>query len=51
VTDLVLLQEEPEDLEAGTEFYFEEGELRLLMAVDQPPEERAAGFQFGGDTL
>jgi hypothetical protein len=31
-------------LEAGTEFYFEEGELRLPMTMDQTPEERAAGF-------
>ena len=31
-------------LEAGTEFYFEEGELRLPMTMRQTPEERAAGF-------
>jgi hypothetical protein len=31
-------------LEAGTEFYFEEGELRLPMTMDQTPEEKAAGF-------
>jgi hypothetical protein len=31
-------------LEAGTEFYFEEGELRLPMTMHQTPEERAAGF-------
>ncbi len=31
-------------LEAGTEFYFEEGELRLPMTMDQTPEEEAAGF-------
>jgi len=32
------------ELEAGTEFYFEEGELRLPMSMRQTPEERAAGF-------
>lgn len=31
-------------LEAGTEFYFEEGELDLPMNMDQTPEEKAAGF-------
>jgi hypothetical protein len=31
-------------LEAGSEFYFEEGELRLPMDMRQPPEEKAAGF-------
>ncbi len=31
-------------LEAGTEFYFEEGELRLPMTMRQTPEERASGF-------
>jgi hypothetical protein len=31
-------------IEAGTEFYFEEGELFLPMTMDQTPEERAAGF-------
>lgn len=31
-------------LEAGTEFYFEEGELRLPMTMRQTPEEKKAGF-------
>jgi hypothetical protein len=31
-------------LEAGTEFYFEEGELRLPMTMRPTPEEEAAGF-------
>jgi hypothetical protein len=31
-------------LEAGTEFYFEEGELRVPMTMRQTPEEKAAGF-------
>ena len=31
-------------LEAGTEFYFEEGELHLPMTMHQTPEEKAAGF-------
>lgn len=37
---------QPLDLQlaAGTEFYFEEGELRLPMTMDQTPEERKAGF-------
>ena len=35
---------QPVELEVGTEFYFEEGELRLPMTMDQTPEERAAGF-------
>jgi hypothetical protein len=32
------------EFEAGTEFYFEEGELHLPMTMDQTPEEREAGF-------
>ncbi|MCL5998980.1 MAG: hypothetical protein M1546_23410 [Chloroflexi bacterium] len=32
------------EFEAGTEFYFEEGELSLPMTMRQTPEERAAGF-------
>jgi hypothetical protein len=32
------------ELEAGAKFYFEEGELRLLMTMQQTPEELAAGF-------
>ena len=32
------------ELEAGNEFYFEEGELRVPMTMNQTPEERAAGF-------
>jgi len=35
---------QPLELEASTEFYFEEGELRLPMTMHQTPEERAAGF-------
>jgi hypothetical protein len=35
---------QPLELEAGTEFYFEEGELRLPMTMRQTPEERASGF-------
>ena len=35
---------QPLELEAGTEFYFEEGELSLPMTMRQTPEERAAGF-------
>jgi hypothetical protein len=31
-------------LEAGTEFYFEEGELDMPMTMEQTPEEKAAGF-------
>ena len=31
-------------LEAHTEFYFEEGELRSEMDMEQTPEEAAAGF-------
>lgn len=31
-------------LVANTEFYFEEGELRLPMTMDQTPAEKAAGF-------
>jgi len=31
-------------LAAGTEFYFEEGELRLPMTMRQTPEEQKAGF-------
>jgi hypothetical protein len=31
-------------LDAGTEFYFEEGELRLPMTMHTTPEEEAAGF-------
>jgi hypothetical protein len=31
-------------LDAGTEFYFEEGELRLPMTMRPTPEEMAAGF-------
>lgn len=31
-------------LETSTEFYFEEGELRLEMDMEQTPEEAAAGF-------
>jgi hypothetical protein len=31
-------------IEAGTEFYFEEGELDMPMTMEQTPEEKAAGF-------
>jgi hypothetical protein len=40
----VLYDHKPIQLEAGKEFYFEEGELKKRPSFDQTPLEKEAGF-------